>query len=443
MELSPMNKPLASCVPVYLAVGLLACAALMAQQIPGATELPSHPFFIKKTWPIGGEGSWDYLSLDSAASQLFIAHGAKVQVVNVESGALAGEVAGLSQVHSIALDETGQFGYISDGPLDQVTVFDRRSFQRVVDIHTDINPRALAFEPQTKLLFVVRTDPPGENPGLPRIRPNTQAAAPRNPSPARRDVPVDPNAASSVTVIDTETQTAIGEILLPGKLGFAQADGNGQVYISITDRSQVLRLDAQAIALLLKKDPGSTAASQPQTGRPDTAHASAAWTRLDWSGNGRSSRAPDGVMRSFSLLPACTDPRSLAIDWPHTRLFVGCNNMKLVVLNAGTGEVVTSLPTGPGTDAIGFDANHGLIYSANGGANGSLTIIRQDVADSYAVVQVLPTRQRARTMAVNPVSGEVYLVTDLLGVNLAQPGGIGTLKSGPASGSFQVLVIGN
>ena len=46
-------------------------------------------------------------------------------------------------------------------------------------------------------------------------------------------------------------------------------------------------------------------------------------------------------------------------------------------------------------------------------------------------------------MAVNPVSGEVYLVTDLLGVNLAQPGGIGTLKSGPASGSFQVLVIGN
>jgi hypothetical protein len=117
--------------------------------------------------------------------------------------------------------------------------------------------------------------------------------------------------------------------------------------------------------------------------------------------------------------------------------------MKLVVLNAGTGEVVTSLPTGPGTDAIGFDANHGLIYSANGGANGSLTIIRQDVADSYAVVQVLPTRQRARTMAVNPVSGEVYLVTDLLGVNLAQPGGIGTLKSGPASGSFQVLVIGN
>jgi DNA-binding beta-propeller fold protein YncE len=95
--------------------------------------------------------------------------------------------------------------------------------------------------------------------------------------------------------------------------------------------------------------------------------------------------------------------------------------MKLAVVNALTGEVVTSLPTGPGTDAVGFDPDRGLIYTANGGANGSLTVIRQDVTDSYAVIQNLPTRQRARTLAVNPASGEVYLVTDLLGVNLAEP----------------------
>jgi DNA-binding beta-propeller fold protein YncE len=117
--------------------------------------------------------------------------------------------------------------------------------------------------------------------------------------------------------------------------------------------------------------------------------------------------------------------------------------MKMVVLNAATGELVTSLPTGPGADAIGYDQGRGLIYTANGGENGSLTIIHQDVTDTYAVIQILPTRRRARTLAVNPVTGEVYLVTDLLGVNLAQPATIGTLQTVPVKGSFQVLVIGN
>jgi hypothetical protein len=70
-------------------------------------------------------------------------------------------------------------------------------------------------------------------------------------------------------------------------------------------------------------------------------------------------------------------------------------------------------------------------------------MIRQDVTDSYAVIQDLPTRQRARTLAVNAVTGEVYLVTDLQGVDLAQPGGIGTLKTVPVSGSFEVLVVGH
>jgi hypothetical protein len=84
-----------------------------------------------------------------------------------------------------------------------------------------------------------------------------------------------------------------------------------------------------------------------------------------------------------------------------------------------------------------------LIYSANGGAQGTLTIVRQDVTDTYAVIQNLPTRQRARTLAVNADTGEVYLVTDYVGVDLAQPGGIGTLKTRPVDGSFQVLVIGH
>jgi DNA-binding beta-propeller fold protein YncE len=117
--------------------------------------------------------------------------------------------------------------------------------------------------------------------------------------------------------------------------------------------------------------------------------------------------------------------------------------MKLVVLNASSGEVVTSLNTGPGTDAVAYDPDRGLIYAANGGAQGTLTIVHQDVTDTYAVIQNLATRQRARTLAVDPSTGQVFLVTDLLGIDLAQPGKIGSLKPAPANGSFQVLVVAN
>jgi hypothetical protein len=101
------------------------------------------------------------------------------------------------------------------------------------------------------------------------------------------------------------------------------------------------------------------------------------------------------------------------------------------------------LPIGPGADAVGYDAEHGLLFTANGAAEGSLTIIRQDVTDTYAVIQTLPTRQRASTLAVNPQTGAVYMVTDYHGVDLSKPGGIGTLEQKPVTGSFQVLQVAN
>jgi DNA-binding beta-propeller fold protein YncE len=406
------------------ALCLLASAALTAQQVPGATDLPSRPFFIKKTWFIGGADNWDYLTMDAAAQRLFIAHGTQVQVVDVATGAVAGTVGGLRGAHAIALDDSGQFGYISDGPADQVKVFDRRSFQVVAAIPTGPNPRALVFEPQSRLLFAICTNPlpsapASANPaGNQANRPANSTAAPvRNPQPVSST-----EIKGSITVIDAQTRQPLAQILMPGRLGFAQADGHGQVFINIVNRNQIARLDAQSLATMLRSRPSPI---------------------LDWSHESRPPQSSESSLRLFALGSDCPEPSALATDGPHARIFVACNNMKMAVLNADTGEALSSLPTGPGTDAVGFDSGHGLIYSANGGANGSLTVIRQDVADSYAVVQVLPTRQRARTLAVNSTTGEVYLVTDLVGVNLAQPGGIGTLQTNPVNGSFQVLVIGN
>jgi DNA-binding beta-propeller fold protein YncE len=407
---------------------LLTCATLSAQEIPAPTQLPGKPFFIKKTWIVGGSGSWDYLTVDPVARQLFIAHGPIVQVIDVDTGVVAGQVTGLGEAHAVALDDTGQFGYISDGPADQVKVFDRRSFQVVASIPTGPAPRALVFDPQNHLLFAICLNPIVEAANA-SGKQATQPSTTTTRSPSRNTQPAAEQ--SSVTVIDAQTRKPLAEILMPGRLGFAQTDGNGQVYINIVNRNQIARLDAQSLAALLRGQPATP------TPTPTTI------PMLDWSHESKLPAAAQNRLRVFALGPDCPEPRGLAVDGSHLRLFTACSNMKMAVLNAGTGEVVASLPTGPGADGIGYDPSRGLIYSANGGANGSLTVIRQDVTDSYAVIQNLPTRQQARTLAVNPANGEVYLVTDLQGVNLAQPGGIGTLKSVPVNGSFQVLVVGN
>jgi DNA-binding beta-propeller fold protein YncE len=153
---------------------------------------------------------------------------------------------------------------------------------------------------------------------------------------------------------------------------------------------------------------------------------------------------PGTLGRFLPLSSACANPQGLAVDSKDQRLFVACEDRQFEVLNASTGGIVASLTTGPGDDTIGYDREPGLIFVANGAGYGSLTIIRQDaITDSYSVIQNLPTRERARTLAADSATGEVYLVTDFQGVDLTKPGGIGTLHADPIPGSFQVLVVGH
>ena len=428
-----MKRVCALCVPMLC---LLASASLPSQEPAASIELPSRPFQIKNTWIVGGVGNWDYLTVDPRAERLYIAHGRAVQVVDVKSGTVVGEISGLADAHAVALDDTGEFGYVSDGRGGKVVVFDRRSLQTTATIENVPSPRALVFEPQTRLLFAVRTNPAPTppTPSRPRTtqRPNVRPQPPREPSP-------DPNAASSVTVIDTQTLKIIGQILLDGVLGFAQADQRGQIFI--TNRSEILRFDAQAVADLLRKKPNDGVADPNPAPAPDSAatdKASIPGIILDWTQGHLLDHA-----RSFRVTSGFTSLKSLAIDNAHQRLFAACGNMKLVVLNSDNGDSVATLPIGSGVEAIGYDPGRGLIYAANGAADGSLTIIQQDVTDTYSVIQTLPTRQRARTLAVNPDTGQVYLVTDLLGVDLTQSAGSGPVRTDPVNGSFQVLVVSN
>jgi DNA-binding beta-propeller fold protein YncE len=387
--------------------------AVSAQQDPVTAELPGKPFYLKQAWTIGGEGNWDYMAMDPAALKLYVAHQTAVQVVDVSTGTLAGEISGMAEAHGIALDDTGEFGYVSDGPAAKVRVFDRQSLEVVASLPTGPNPRAVVFEPQSHLVLAVSANPQPLNPN------------PAKPGGSRRG-----DIKSAVTVIDTQQRAVIATILLPGTLGFAQAGGRGRVFINLPDHNQIASLDANQIQSAIRD------------GKPDPAHP-AAGVLLDWTKLPRSAGSPTDRLRFLPAGPECRDPRSLAVDPDNLRLFVACGNMRMAVLDSNTAGQLAYLPIGPGTDSIGYDPARNLIYTANGGAQGSITIIRQSVTDTYSVIQNLPTRRRARTLAVNPATGDVYLVTDIRGVNVDQSGGLGTLRGAPIPGSFQVLVVGN
>jgi DNA-binding beta-propeller fold protein YncE len=429
----------------WFALAMLGCAALTAQQapIPASDELSGRPFVIKNKWVIGGAGNWDYLTLDPVARQLFIAHQTVVQVVDVDTGAMAGEIAGFGEAHAIVLDPNGQFGYATDGRENVLRVFDRRTFQIESSIDLGCSPRSVAFEPQTNLLFAIcGATPPGAQP--PPRRPRSAQGRPSAPAPEQTPRPA--TGGSDVIVIDPEARRALVDIGVSGDFHVAQSDDNGQVFVTVGASEQIApppyytrvfwppriaRLDAAAIAAEARRQLDAQH-------HDDTARQLPLQWHMDSSGF-------NSHVRFLQLDHTCAIPQGMATDGHSLRLFVACGNQALEILNAETGAVVTTLTTGPGADSVAYDAGRRLIFTANGGGYGSVTVIRQHVTDSYSVIQNLPTMEHARTMAVDPSTGELYLVTSLYGVTLDHPpaNGIGTLKADALDGSFQVLVIGN
>jgi DNA-binding beta-propeller fold protein YncE len=108
-------------------------------------------------------------------------------------------------------------------------------------------------------------------------------------------------------------------------------------------------------------------------------------------------------------LGACDAPVGLAMDVAAERLFVSCANATLVVVNAQSGGVVATLPIGKGTDSDAFDPARKLVFSAN--RDGTLSVIKEVSADAYKVLPAVKTPLGARTMAVDPKTGRVFLVT--------------------------------
>jgi hypothetical protein len=115
------------------------------------------------------------------------------------------------------------------------------------------------------------------------------------------------------------------------------------------------------------------------------------------------------------------------------RLFAGCENKLLAVINARNGKVITTLPIGEGCDAVGFDKKLKTVFSSNG--EGTLTVIKEISAGKFVVAENVVTKKSARTMAVDQITHKLYLPA-------------GQFKAGDKSerppvipGTFHVMVI--
>jgi YVTN family beta-propeller protein len=172
----------------------------------------------------------------------------------------------------------------------------------------------------------------------------------------------------SVTVIDPARETVVATIKVGGGLEFGAVDAQGKLYINGAERQEVVRIDTN-------------------TNRVD-----ARWP-----------------------IPKCTRPHGIAIDSLTHRVFATCVNNVMVVIDTDTGATVATLPIGSHSDAAVFDAKRKLVFSSNG--DGTLTVVAEKGPNQFAVLGNIPTALGARTMALNPDSGRIYLVTADFTVN--------------------------
>src|SRR5579871_566025 len=198
----------------------------------------------------------------------------------------------------------------------------------------------------------------------------------------------------NATAIDATTGTVAGNIALEGKPEFAAADGKGIVFVNIEDKNEIQAIDARKATVVN---------TWPMAG--------------------------------------CEEPSGLAIDQKNHRLFAGCGNKVMAIVNAETGKLVTTVPIGPGVDATGFDPKTGLAFSSNG-EDGTLTVVKEESPDKFSVVQNAETQKRARTMAVDTNNHDVYLVT--ADFDEPPPPAEGQKRARPTMkpGSFTLLVMG-
>jgi DNA-binding beta-propeller fold protein YncE len=247
----------------FLVVGF-ASAALAASGASG--------YHVLKTITIGSAKGWDYLTMDRAARRLYIGASNHLDVVDVDSGAAVGKVTDLPEVHGIALALDLGRGFTTNGGTNESTIVDLKTLKKIEAVKTGKSPDSMVYDGFTKRVFIMNVED------------------------------------NTATAIDGAAGTVAGSVPLGGRPEFAVADGKGNVFVNITDKSEMLEFDGKKLA----------------------------------------------VLHRWSLAP-CDTPSGLSMDQENRRLFSVCQNKMMVVMNADTGKVVATPEIGEGVDTSVFD----------------------------------------------------------------------------------------
>lgn len=195
------------------------------------------------------------------------------------------------------------------------------------------------------------------------------------------------------TAIDAAKGEVVGSIPLGGKPEFAASDSKGTVFVNLEDKNQLFALDPDKLTVKQRWD-----------------------------------------------LPGCEEPSGLAMDEKNRRLFVGCGNKKMPIVDADSGKILTTLPIGDGVDATAFDDATGLAFASCG--EGVLTVVREDSPDKFSVVENVPTQKGARTMALDAKTHNAYTVTAKFGPPPAPTADQPHPRPSLIPDTFVVLVVG-
>jgi DNA-binding beta-propeller fold protein YncE len=337
---------------VLRALCLLCCLAL------GSMAYAAEPgYHVVKKLHLGGEGRWDYPTVDSATRRLYLSRSTHVMVVDIDSDKVVGDIPGTSGVHGIAVAPQLNRGFTSNGQSNTSTIFDLKTLKVLGQVKTGEHPDAIVYDPATRRVFTFN------------------------------------GRSKDATVYDASSGKVVGTIPLGGKPEFAVIDAKGKVYINIEDKSEVAEIDSRKLQL----------------------------------------------QNRYSLKP-CENPTGMAIDAEHGRVFSGCRNKIMAILDTKTGKVIATTPIGKGVDGNGFDPGTGLIFSSNG--EGTLTVARESSPGRFDVVQTVKTQVGARTMAIDTKTHNIYLPTATFSAPppLTPPGP--RTRPQIVKDSFVVLVVG-
>ncbi len=196
---------------------LTVVASLAIAMIFGSFSLVAAPapdssgYHVIKTIPLGGEGGWDYIFVDSDARRVYVSRGTHVMVLDADTHAVVGDIPDTQGVHGIAIASDLGRGFTSNGRADTVTIFDLKTLKTLGTVKTDGNPDAIVYDHVSKRVFTFNGR--GKN----------------------------------TTAINAADGSVAGTLALGGKPEFAAVDGKGSIFVNNEDTSELIQIDSQKI----------------------------------------------------------------------------------------------------------------------------------------------------------------------------------------------------